>query len=93
MRNFEIEIFSEHHSGLNFQPRVGTRPDQNDRPVGVGRVGDGTDRPDYRSEDRKWSVGLLVGLLVGPWSVGRSVRYFTYAFFEIQLLEMSDKLS
>ena len=34
-------------------------------------------RPDFRSEDRSWSVGLLV--------VGSTGRF--YAFFEIQLLE------
>ena len=40
-----------------------------DRPVGVGRVGDVTDRPDFRSENRNWSVGRWSG----KWSVGGRV--------------------
>ena len=74
---------------LWFSPRVGTRPDQNDRLVGVGRVGDVTDRPDFRSEDRKWSVGLLVGVLVGRWSdFGRSVGRF-YVILPTHFLKFS----
>ena len=78
------------------QSRVGTRPDQMDWPVGVGRVGDVTDRPDFMSENRNLSVGRwsvdgrsIVGFLVGRLSVfGRSLVSVTYAFCEIQLSRM-----
>jgi hypothetical protein len=57
--------------------RVGTRPDQMDRPVGVGRSVTSPTRPDFRSESRNWSVGRWSGF----WSVGGRVLVgFTYAF-------------
>ena len=59
-----ITVYAKELNAVELTPlrsRVGTRPDQMDRPVGVGRVGDVTDRPDFRSENRNWSVGRWSG--------------------------------
>jgi len=49
-RYIKLLFFNPERAGNRCsRTRVGTRPDQIDRPVGVGRVGDVTDRPDFRS--------------------------------------------
>ena len=61
------------------EARVGTRPDQMDRPVGVGRVLTSPTRPDFRSEDQNWS-GCR-------WSVGGRVFWSVGGRFYLRKLQ------
>ncbi len=73
------EVRKANYLKFKAKARVGTRPDQRDRPVGVGRVLTSPTRPDFRSEDQNWS-GCRWS--VGGRVFGRSVVGFTYANYK-----------